>query len=195
MTIILQLENDRERARGLSDPNHNVCYFALADKKGLPSIRTLVLRSISADGITLFTNKTSPKWKILEDNPHCQILLWYPSIQIQYRVSGICSDLGQSNLEQDWQRRPNKSKLLDHFYDTIQAQSQPIESRQKLTDGLKQLSRQIAPENFLMPASAGAFNVDIKEVEYLQLTQNEEPHFRELHTKTDTGWATQTLIP
>ena len=195
MTIISQLENDLARAKALSDPNHNVCYFALADNKGFPSIRTLVLRSVSAGGITLFTNKTSPKWKILEDNPYCQILLWYPSIQIQYRLSGICSDLGQTSLEQDWQRRPNKSKLLDHFYDTIQAQSQPIESRQKLTDGLKQLSTLNPPEGLFMPASAGAFNVDLKEIEYLQLSQSEEPHIRELHTKSDAGWATQTLIP
>ncbi len=143
----------------------------------------------------LFTNKTSPKWKILLDNPHCQILLWYPSIQIQYRVSGTCSDLGQSNLDQDWQRRPNKSKLLDLFYETVQPQSEPIESRQKLTDGLEALSRQIPPKNFLMPASAGAFRVDIEQVEYLQLSQDEEPHIRELYTKSDAGWTTQTLIP
>jgi len=195
MTILLQVQNDLERAKALDDPNHNVCYFALADRNGLPSVRTLVLRSISDSSLTLFSNKTSPKWEILTANPCCQILLWYPSIQIQYRLSGSCSALAQDSLENDWQRRPDKSKLLDYFYQSGHPQSGPIESRTVLTHGLKTLGKKMPVEELKMPASAGAFTVEIQQVDYLRLTQNEEPHFRERHTKKQTNWSTETLVP
>ena len=60
MDPIKRIQTDRQDARNFDDPNADLCFLALSES-GKPSIRTLVLRDVTAEGFTLFVNKTSPK--------------------------------------------------------------------------------------------------------------------------------------
>ena len=120
--IIEQIREDRARALEADDPTGQVCYLATVEADGSPSVRTLVLREVLERSVRLFINASSPKWRALSANSACQILLWYPSIQIQYRLSGAAAIASRADIENNWHRRPLRAKLLDYFYATRAAQ-------------------------------------------------------------------------
>ena len=70
---------DRQSAQKLGDPNADICFLALSINDE-PSVRTLVMRNINENSFTLFVNKTSDKWRILNANNRAQLLLWYSTL-------------------------------------------------------------------------------------------------------------------
>ena len=139
--IIEQIKEDRARALEANDPTGQVCYLATVDADGSPSVRTLVLREVAERSVRLFINASSPKWQALSANSACQILLWYPSIQIQYRLSGDAAMASRADIENNWHRRPLRAKLLDYFYATQAAQSEPYHSDEDFDQAFEAMAR------------------------------------------------------
>ncbi|MBD3649315.1 MAG: pyridoxamine 5'-phosphate oxidase family protein, partial [Pseudomonadales bacterium] len=134
-----KIRSDRVQARKLDDPNADICYLALATSGGEPSLRTMVLRSINENRFGVFLNKTSPKWQMLSNEAKYQLLLWYPSMQRQYRIWGDVQTLDDEVVRSNWHRRPLGSKYLDYAYETLGAQSSFIDSREVLVEAINEI--------------------------------------------------------
>lgn len=193
--IIEQIREDRARALEANDPTGQVCYLATVDADGSPSVRTLVLREVSERSVRLFINASSPKWQALSANSACQILLWYPSIQIQYRLSGAAAMASRADIENNWHRRPLRAKLLDYFYAARAAQSEPYRSSEDFDQAFESMAATLDPESLTPPIEAIAVDIALHQIERLDLTQNEKPHRRARFRWIDEAWAEDFLVP
>ena len=215
MNPVTQIIEDRQAAKNLGDTNADLCFLALSDYRetnqhtqapGEPSVRTLVLRDIEAGRFTLFINKTSPKWHIMQHSPRAQLLLWYSSIQKQYRVSGRLQELDQEIVEAHWHLRPGGSKYLDHAYEQLGAQSSVIASRDTLINHLDQLKKTSPEDQLTRPPGATGVVLTAETIDCLSLNHRihdrrrftfQKATGRDTDRDTDqgNGWMEQVLIP
>jgi pyridoxamine 5'-phosphate oxidase len=194
MDPIKRIQTDRQDARNFDDPNADLCFLALSES-GKPSIRTLVLRDVTAEGFTLFVNKTSPKWSIIQANNKAEMLIWYTNSQTQYRISGVIEALDPSVIEHNWHRRPSGSKYMDYSYDSLGSQSSEIDSRDVLVKHIKGLKEEHPEEEMVTPESATGIVLRPEVIEMLDLNMPNRIHDRRRFVLLDGKWQSTQLIP
>lgn len=194
MDPIERIQSDRQDARNFDDPNADLCFLALSES-GRPSVRTLVLRDVTADGFTLFVNKTSPKWSIMQGNKQAEMLLWYTNSQTQYRIFGLIEELEPSVIEQNWHRRPAGSKYMDYTYQSLGPQSSKIDSRDDLVDHIQGLKEEHPEDEMATPESAAGILLRPEAIEMLDLNMPNRIHDRRRFVLIDGKWQSTQLIP
>ena len=194
MDPIARIKTDRQNARMVDDPNADLCFLALSES-GQPSVRTLVLRDITTEGFTLFVNKTSPKWSIIEANNTAEMLVWYTNSQRQYRINGRIEELGSSDIEQNWHRRPSGSKYMDYSYERLGSQSSEVDSREDLIERINGLKKEHPEDAMVTPASAAAIVLRPEVIEMLDLNMPNRIHDRRRFVLQDGHWQSTQLIP
>jgi pyridoxine/pyridoxamine 5'-phosphate oxidase len=195
MTNPLQLiREDQQKAKTLGDPNSDLCVLALSDFN-VPSVRTLVLRDVSTDGLTLFVNKSSPKWTAIESNNKAEILIWYSTTQTQYRINGTIEELPSSFIEHNWERRPIDSKYLDYAYQSLGGQSSEIDSREQLSEHIIELKATHPKNTLTKPKAATSIMLRPKVIEKLDLNASNRLHDRQRFSRVNDQWHARPLIP
>lgn len=194
MNPLEDLARDRQTARGHQDSNADICFLSLSEDSA-PSVRTLVLREVTHEGLTLFINKTSQKWQIIRDNNQAEALIWMPSVQRQYRVSGTIEELGRDVIDTHWHRRPIESKYLDYSYEKLASQSAELENRDVLVDFVRGLREEVSEEDMTTSEQAAAILVRAAVIECLDLNNPERLHDRRRYTLDDGAWQQAILMP
>ncbi len=185
------LDEDRGRARGQNDPCANLCILASVDAAGHPQARTVVLRDV--DGrLAVFGNETSPKWSQMTLSASLAVVVWLPTLQVQYRLQCDTRPVPKSIIHESWQLRPEPPKRLDWFYTRVQPQSSAIEHRQALTDGVGGLQLR---EPLVAPRTAAGVFLEPITVERLDLATSDGIHDRRLFRVQATGWREVVLVP
>jgi pyridoxine/pyridoxamine 5'-phosphate oxidase len=195
MNPVESIQVDRTEARQLGDSNADICFLALADSSGNASVRTLVLREITENRFTLFINKSSPKWKALTSGASLELLIWYSSLQHQYRVSGSVRELDPEIVKSNWQHRPIGSKYLDHVYQELGDQSSTIPTRETLTEKIKQMKATLDPEDMKAPSFVAGVEIIADRIEMLDLSMEDRIHDRQVHKFDGSDWTSEILIP
>ena len=195
MNPVDSIQVDRTEARQLGDSNADICFLALADNNGNASVRTLVLREITENRFTLFINKSSPKWKALTSGASLELLIWYSSLQHQYRVSGSVRELDPEIVKSNWQYRPIGSKYLDHVYQELGDQSSTIPTRETLTEKIKQMKATLVLEDMTAPSFVAGVEIIADRIEMLDLSMEDRIHDRQVHKFDGSDWTSEILIP
>jgi pyridoxine/pyridoxamine 5'-phosphate oxidase len=187
-----RLLSDRSQAREARDPCANLCTLANIDEQGFAQARTLVLRELDAQ-LAVFVNTTSPKWQALCAGP-VSLVVWLPSIQVQYRLNCETAEIPQHQVHDSWHLRPDAPKKMDWFYSQVAAQSTPFGDRNKLLDALNDLD---LPEPLSAPATAHGVFLTPTRMERLFLGEDNGIHDRQLYqlNEADDAWSCTTLIP
>ena len=194
MDPIERIQADRQDARNNDDPNADLCFLALSES-GKPSVRTLVLRDVNTDGFTLFINKTSPKWSIIQSNNKAEILIWYNNSQTQYRINGLIEELTFSVIEQNWHRRPVESKYMDYAYQSLGPQSSKVNSRGDLVEHIEGLKEAHSEKEMVTPESAAGIVLRPEVIEILALNSPNRIHDRQHFSLINGKWQSTQLIP
>ncbi len=185
------LADDRGRARELGDPCANVCTLATVDAAGRPHARTVVLREL--DGrLAVFGNETSPKWQQIGRSEALALVVWLPSLDVQYRLQCTALAVPKPLVHQSWQLRPEVPKRLDWFYTRVQAQSSAVEDRSALLEGLHGLRLR---EPLVAPRTAAGIYLEPELVERLDLGMDDGVHDRRVFRRHAGGWHEITLVP
>lgn len=185
------LTEDRARARELDDPCANVCTLASVDAAGHPQARTVILRDL--DGrLAIFGNATSPKWQQMQLSASLAVVVWLPSLQVQYRLQCDTRPVPKQQLHESWTLRPSPAKRLDWFYTRVQQQSSAIDSRDVLLDGLATLR---VREPLVAPRTAEGVFLEPIFIERLDLSMPDGIHDRQAYRRVATGWRNFTLVP
>lgn len=195
MNPITRIINDRIEARQQGDSNADTCFLALADKQGQASVRTLVLRDISDNRFTLFINQTSPKWQLLQAGASYELLLWYPSMQRQYRIGGSMEEIDPALIKTNWMRRPLGSKLLDHVYQSMSAQSSEIGSRDQLVAEITRLRKNHKVDDMPAPEGVGGIALIATRIEMLDLNSDDRIHDRQIFRLHESNWQATVMVP
>jgi len=189
------IKQDRAEARKLVDANADLCFLALADNSGRASIRTLVLRSINDNQLTIFINKTSPKWKLFSDGADYELLLWYPSKQHQFRIRGTAAELATNVVADNWLRRPQGSKYLDYVYKEFAPQSSELGSRETLIAEVQRLKKTYHVDEMQAPPEVAGMILHANHIEMLDLNREDRIHSRRLFRLKNGNWEITELVP
>ena len=164
----------------------NLCVLATVGADH-PEARTLVLRDV-ADRLGLFFNGGSPKASEIHRSDAVSVLVYLPSLSLQYRLHTTLAAIPATIVHANWQYRPDVPKKMDWLYEQ-HAQSSVIASGQTLVSRLPTA----VPEN--APASAIGFYLLPLTVERLDIGQDNGMHDRRRYTLRGDVWREQILVP
>jgi len=183
-----RLAADRAQARERGDPCASLCTLANVDADGMPQARTVVLRDVE-DRLAVFVNATSPKFEHLA---HVSVVVWLPSLNLQYRLTCATEPVEQALVAESWQLRPEPPKRMDWLYTRMQAQGSAVPSREALLDMLAACP---LPEPLVAPDTARGFYLAPTRIDRLDLAQTNGVHDRRRYTLGNPTWREEVLVP
>jgi pyridoxamine 5'-phosphate oxidase len=185
------LAADRSQARELADPCASVCTLATVDAAGHPQARTVILRELEGR-LAIFLNETSPKWQQLEQTESFAVVIWLPSVNVQYRLQCHARPVAKPHVHESWQLRPEAPKRMDWFYTRIQPQSMPIDSREALVTQLAALQLR---DPLVAPRTSAGIYLEPFRIERLNLAMSDGIHDRRSYQRRADGWHETVLVP
>ena len=170
----------------------NLCVLASVDG-GEPEARTMVLRDLEPapsgpPSLGLFVNSTSPKFREFQQSSTVVIVVYLPSLAVQYRLRCLLEQLPEGLVRASWQLRPPIPKRMDWLYED-RPQSSVIDSRDELVALLH------GPEPASAPESAVGFRLVAESVERLDLDTEDGVHDRRRYTFDGQSWSEEVLVP
>lgn len=153
-------------AAGVAEPNAMVL-ATVAD--GRPVTRTVLCKSVEADGVTFYTNYESAKGAELAGTPYASVTFpWYP-LGRQVHVRGPVTKVSPAETAEYWARRPRGSQLGAWASE----QSMPISSRADLLARLDEVTERFAgDEQVPVPPHWGGYRMAPDVVEFWQGREN-----------------------
>lgn len=200
------LNEARKAARLANDPASRYCTLATIEKQEAnndqPQVRTrtVVVRDITDTACLLYVNRDGQKNLTHNSNARVELLLFYPSSMMQFRVRGKVALMDEGELKKHWQRKPYEAKLLDHYYASYQPQSSALKSRKALESGIDELkSKYPEPEN--VPFSDNALGIYVH-ADYVEVWKVKDSglHERKLYLLNTRAhdpkeWQSTELVP
>lgn len=158
---------------------------------GRPSARVVLLKDVSPQGLSFFTNYDSRKGQELNQNPFASVTFFWPALERQVRIEGKVSKVAPEVSDAYFQSRPKGSKIGAW----ASPQSKAIESRQVIEDADQKLTEQYATsEEIPRPPHWGGYQLQPDRVEFWQGRPN-RLHDRIVYEQQDGNWQTKRLAP
>jgi pyridoxamine 5'-phosphate oxidase len=195
---------ERWYAEAKADPRvaePNAMVVATVDADGLPDARTVLLKGLSPQGLTFYTNTRSAKGQQLAAHPYAAlVLLWHPMFR-QIRLRGPVTPTGPDDAAAYFATRPRGSQVATR----ASRQSQPIDTRAELEAKVAAEESRWpdtgAPDDVPAPSTWGGYLVRPDVVE-LWVGRRSRLHDRLVFTRTGDGglddprsWRSQRLQP
>lgn len=156
-----------------------------------PSARIVLLKGVEENKFLFYTNYQSQKGKELDANPACALTFFWPELERQVRVEGICSRVDEKVSETYFQSRPRTSQIGAW----ASPQSSLIKSRSLLDERAKEIETRFKDQPVLpKPHQWGGYAVEPLELEFWQ-GRPSRLHDRIVYYKTDNIWSIHRLAP
>ena len=155
----------------------------------VPSTRTVLLKDITNDGLTFFTNYNSRKAGAISANPKVTLLFpWYP-MERQVSVVGTASKISEEESAAYFVTRPRGSQIGAW----ASSQSEILSSRQELEKRFAEIQARF-PNEVPKPPHWGGYLVTPISFEFWQ-GRYSRLHDRFLYTKNNSNWEITRLNP
>lgn len=189
------IKNSWYQAQKLNDSHSNYCTVATVSRHGTPSARVVILRQITEEGLVVFCSAISPKWDELISTGEYELLLFWETLMVQYRIGGSFDTISEEEMEKHWSNKQYNSKIMDHYYNTYQPQSSVIQSRELFLQRINTLQKQYSDEK-TVPFPQGVKGILFKP-EYVEqwIGSDDRLHERYLFRKVNGKWEREILIP
>jgi pyridoxamine 5'-phosphate oxidase len=169
----------------------NAMVLSTVEPDGLPSSRTVLLRTVDAHGFEFFTSYTSQKGRALLNNPEVAIVFPWYLIHRQVIVRGTAEPSDPTISDAYFASRPRGAQIAAVASD----QSQPIASRDLLEARVAELEAQFEGGDVPRPDTWGGFRIHPRSIEFWQ-GRTSRMHDRLRFTRTGDGdWAMERLQP
>lgn len=179
---------DHADASEVYEPNAMV--LSTIDESGLPSSRTVLLRTADADGFEFFTNYTSAKGKALLHDGNVSIVFPWYLIHRQVIVRGVAAPTDPAVSDAYFAQRPKGAQIAA----VASNQSQPIASRDLLEQRVRELEEQYGSGEVPRPTTWGGFRIVPSSFEFWQ-GRTSRMHDRLRFTREGDSWRLERLQP
>lgn len=156
----------------------------------LPSIRTVLLKEITPEGLIFFTHTDSRKGRELFSNPHAALLFLWKSLERQVIVEGIAHRCPKEKSDAYFASRPRDSQLGT----LVSHQGEPIPSREALEAAYNKLEQEYEGKAVPPPQDWGGFCIVPHRFEFWQGGPH-RLHDRFQYTLNDKNWIITRLSP
>lgn len=180
------------KARSKKDATADYFLLASVDLRRQPHVRTILIKTLSLNGIGFVTNKTGPKvWQFKHSQRVEGCMVW-PKLTLQVRVAGKVRPMPKKTVQRLWRMRPREAQLLYHLG---LKQSSPIPSFAFLIKKVRQLEEKWKQRKQIPLASNYVgFILQPSMIEFLHHNPT-RLNRRELYQKAARGWTKQILAP
>jgi len=167
----------------------NAFVLSTVNPEGIPSSRVLLLKGVTENGFSFFTNYSSRKSQEIENNPNVCLNFFWKNLERQVRVTGVISKLSDQESEDYFNSRPYESRIGAW----CSPQSKVIGSRDILENKFEELKKKY-PNDVPRPQNWGGYIISPTQIEFWQ-GRSSRLHDRFLYTKEDSDWKIERLAP
>lgn len=173
---------------GVQEPN--TMTLATVNQSGQPTIRVVLMKEITDQGLVFYSNFRSRKGRELKKNPRAALNFYWQSMERQVRFDGAVTMIPHSKSDNYFQTRPRGSQLGAW----VSAQSEAIPSRDYLEDQLKSFESKFEGKDIPRPPHWGGYLLTPERVEFWQGREN-RLHDRIQYTCVNSLWEKCRLAP
>lgn len=157
---------DEAEQAGVAEPNAMVLGTV---EDGRPVTRTVLCKSVDADGVTFYTNYESNKGADLAATPYASATFPWYALGRQVHIRGPVTKVSPEETAEYWGRRPRGSQLGAWASE----QSRPIGSRAELLARLDEVTARFAGHDEIpVPPHWGGYRMTAEVVEFWQGREN-----------------------
>ena len=156
-----------------------------------PSSRVVLLRDVSEEGFSFYTNYLSRKGQDLAVNPFAAVNFFWPDLERQVRIEGKIAPLEAGVSDAYFASRPRGSQIGAWS----SPQSEIIESRKVLEDAVENYLQQFEGKNVDRPQHWGGYCLI---PDYIEFWQGRESRLHDricYFQHSDGSWVRSRLAP
>tara|TARA_B110000014_G_C19841277_1_gene436116 strand:- start:56 stop:682 length:627 start_codon:yes stop_codon:yes gene_type:complete len=164
-----------------TEPNDpNAFSLAVADSKGRPSVRIVLLKNFNKNGFIFYTNLNSQKSISIKENPKGEMCFHWKSLSRQVRVYGSISHVLDKEADNYYNSREYGSRIAAW----ASKQSEVLQSREKLINLINKYKKKYNDEKKIpRPNYWSGWNLLPTEIEFW-LEGNNRVHERLKYIKS-----------
>ena len=169
----------------------NIMTLATVSPEGAPDARTVLLKSLEADGLVFYTDYRSPKAAHLAANPSACLLFFWGGLERQVRVTGDVARLSAEDSAAYFSTRPRGSQLgaWASHQSAVLAGGRP-----ELEEALRTVESRVGDGPVPLPSHWGGYLLRPSAFEFWQGRVN-RLHDRIRYRRTDGSWVLERLSP
>ena len=169
----------------------NASSLATSSSDGIPSVRMVLLKSLSDEGFVFYTNFNSKKGNDLNSNPNASMCFYWKSIRRQIRVSGKISVVDKKEADEYFSSRDYGSKISAW----ASSQSKVMNNRKEFLNKIKEFEKKFPDKNNVprQPYWSG-WRIIPNEIEFW-LEAKDRSHERLNYKKENNKWIREILYP
>ena len=179
-----------QEAENSQVPEPNTMTLATVSKYGQPTIRVVLLKEITANGIIFYTNFKSRKGREMKQQPKAAVNFYWQKIERQVRMDGGISKVPDQVSDDYFATRPRGSQLGAW----VSEQSETIPSREYLEEQLQYYQQRFEGVPIPRPKHWGGYLLTPTRVEFWQGGPN-RLHDRIQYTQVSGEWEKSRLAP
>ena len=100
---------EEAKKKEINDPN--ALALGTANKKGIPSVRMVLLKSFDKNGFIFYTNLNSQKGNELKENPNASMCFHWKSLLRQIRIVGTLKQVDDKTADEYYNSRSYESRI------------------------------------------------------------------------------------
>ncbi len=167
----------------------NSCVISTVNSEGQPSSRVVYLKEVLEQQFIFYTNYNSQKGKDITNNNNVSMLFFWPMLQQQIRIEGVCVKVDEKISDAYFQSRPRSSQIGAW----ASAQSDALTSRLELENKIIEYSQKYTT-NVPRPPHWGGYGIIPNKIEFWQ-GRPSRLHDRFVFEKEKNEWSIKRLNP
>ena len=174
-------------------PEANGMVIATMREDGMPSQRTVLLKSFDENGLYFYTNYHSRKARELAGNPRISCLFPWLALHRQVEIQGSVRKVDRENSAQYFATRPRGSQVGAW----ASRQSETLPDRGTLEERVRSIENRFVGGEIPLPDFWGGYCVSADRVEFWQ-GRRSRLHDRFVYTKNSSNeaqWDIERLYP
>ena len=168
----------------------NAMNISTIEDDGYPRSRIVLLKDLSNNGLTFFTNYNSNKGKSINKNNKVCISFFWPPLERQVIIKGKAKRISNDLSKKYFYSRPRESQIAA----LISPQSEIIPDRDFLNKSIKSVDEKYKGKKIPMPDHWGGFIIKPFEIEFWQ-GRPDRLHDRILFKLFNGRWKSNRLAP
>ena len=176
------------KKREINDPN--ALALGTADKKGIPSVRMVLLKGFDKNGFVFYTNSNSQKGNEIKENPNATMCFHWKSLLRQIRITGTLKQVEDKVADDYYNTRAYESRIGAW----ASKQSSILKNRDELLNALKNFKKKYKDKDKVpRPSHWSGWNLKPSSIEFW-LDGNNRIHERLKYTLNENNIWTKSLL-
>ena len=181
---------EEAKKKEINDPN--ALALGTANKKGIPSVRMVLLKSQDENGFVFYTNLNSQKGKEIKENPNATMCFHWKSLLRQIRIVGILNQVDNKIADEYYNSRAYDSRIGAWASN----QSSELENRDQLLNTIAEFKKKYKDENNVpRPSHWSGWNLKPSSIEFWLDGDNRIHERLKYSLDKDDKWIKSLLSP